>query len=181
MVHQVRTLCVVTAFVFGLTGCGGDTTKSGDGADVVESNGTTSGGVESTTTGLPEGRTWRGHPLDDPNSLLSKRTIYFDYNSSSVSGEERAAVEAHAQYLADNPNASVILEGHADERGTREYNIGLGDQRANAVRQIKTLFGVSGDQMRTVSYGEEKPSRLGHDESSWFFNRRVEVIYESRE
>ena len=84
-------------------------------------------------------------------------------------------VEAHGRYLADNANASVTLEGHADERGSREYNIALGERRANAVRQLMTLIGANGAQIRVVSYGEERPAVDGHDESAWTQNRRVEI------
>lgn len=116
--------------------------------------------------------------LNDPTSLLSKRTLYFDFDSSKINEEERAIVTAHAGFLASNPAAKITLEGHADERGTREYNIGLGERRALAVRQLLLFMGARDDQIQTISYGEEKPASLGHDESSWRLNRRVEILYE---
>ena len=89
-------------------------------------------------------------------------------------------MEAHAHYLAANAGATVTLEGHADERGSREYNIGLGERRAVGVRQLMSLLGASGSQIRTVSYGEERPAVDGHSESIWSANRRVEIIYRTR-
>ncbi|MEM7504879.1 MAG: peptidoglycan-associated lipoprotein Pal [Pseudomonadota bacterium] len=117
------------------------------------------------------------NPLDDPNSLLSSRVIYFDYDSSDVRAEDQALVEAHANYLAQNPGQRVLLEGHADERGSREYNVALGERRALAIGKLMQLLGVSDAQMRAVSYGEERPAEPGHDEGSWALNRRVELVY----
>lgn len=120
------------------------------------------------------------HPLDDPNSMLADRTIYFDFDKNDIKGEFRDVIKAHADFLAGNPSAKVSIEGHADERGTREYNIGLGDRRSNAVRQLLVLQGASSSQVDTISYGEERPAALGHDESSWSQNRRAEIVYTSR-
>ena len=127
----------------------------------------------------PDG--FQGHPLDDPASPLAERTIYFEFDSSDVRASQRATAEAHARYLSENPGASITLEGHADERGSREYNIALGERRANSVRQLMTLLGAAGQQIRTISYGEERPAATGHDESSWRLNRRVEIVYRDRE
>lgn len=118
--------------------------------------------------------------LDDPNSLLSNRVVYFDFDRNDVKDEFRNVINAHAEYLANNPGAKVTIEGHADERGTREYNIGLGDRRANAVRQLMVLQGASSSQADSISYGEERPADLGHNESSWSKNRRAEIVYSSR-
>jgi len=123
---------------------------------------------------------FKGNPLDDPASLLSNRTVYFDYNQSEIKGPDRPVIEAHGRYLADNPNASITLEGHADERGSREYNIALGEQRANAVRQLMALLGASASQIKVISYGEERPAAEGHNEAAWRLNRRVEIKYNSR-
>ena len=117
------------------------------------------------------------NPLEDPNSLLSKRVIYFDFDKADIRAEFRDIVQAHAAYLGQNANVSVTLEGHADERGSREYNIGLGERRANAVKNVLTLQGAGGSQVETVSYGEERPVAMGHDEQSWGLNRRVEIVY----
>ena len=115
--------------------------------------------------------------LDDPQSPLSVRTIYFEYDSSEISSDYRSTVEAHSLYLQQNPSTSVILEGHGDERGSREYNLALGERRAKAVKQQMLLLGANSNQIRLVSYGEERPASDGHDESSWQQNRRVEILY----
>jgi len=115
--------------------------------------------------------------LDDPQSALSIRIIYFEYNSNEIRSEYRSAIEAHAAYLSQNPSTTITLEGHADERGSREYNLALGESRAKAVKQQLLILGASSSQIRLVSYGEERPAVDGHDESSWQQNRRVEILY----
>jgi peptidoglycan-associated lipoprotein len=109
--------------------------------------------------------------------LLAKRTVYFDFDSSEIKGEGTDIVAAHAKYLAANPGTRVRLEGHTDERGSREYNIGLGERRAQAVRRALLLQGAADAQISTVSYGEERPAVPGHDEAAWAKNRRVEIVY----
>jgi peptidoglycan-associated lipoprotein len=109
--------------------------------------------------------------------LLAKRTVYFDFDSSEIKGEGTDIVAAHAKYLAANPSTRVRLEGHTDERGSREYNIGLGERRAQAVRRALLLQGAADTQLSTVSYGEERPAVPGHDEAAWAKNRRVEIVY----
>ena len=115
--------------------------------------------------------------LDEPGSPLANRTIYFDFDSAKVTEESLVLLEAHGNFIASNGDVSVRLEGHADERGSREYNIALGDRRAQSVRQILLFQGASVDQLDTVSYGEEQPAMLGHNEDSWSKNRRVELVY----
>lgn len=110
--------------------------------------------------------------------LTSKTRIYFEFDSSSVDDEGRAIVEAHAAHLASNPGIRVTLEGHADERGTREYNLALGERRAQAVQKLMGALGVGANRVTTVSYGEEKPVDPDHNESAWRQNRRVEIIYQ---
>ncbi len=117
-------------------------------------------------------------PFSDPASLLSKKIIYFDYNSADV--KDIDIVNAHARYLAEHPSARVRLEGHADERGTREYNVALSEQRAYAVKQLMLFQGVRPQQISIVAYGEERPVVYGHDEASYRENRRVEIVYESK-
>ena len=109
--------------------------------------------------------------------LISERKIYFDFDKSDIKPEFRDIVEAHAKYLAANPGASVTIEGHCDERGTREYNMALGERRAHSVMQMLTLLGVSKNQVSTVSFGEERPDVDGHDESAWKWNRRAVFVY----
>ena len=109
--------------------------------------------------------------------LLATRLVYFDFDSSEIKGQGTDVVAAHAKYLARNAAARVRLEGHTDERGSREYNIGLGERRAQAVRRALLLQGASEGQLSTVSYGEERPAVPGHDEAAWAKNRRVEIVY----
>mgnify|MGYP001096187415 CR=1 FL=1 len=135
-------------------------------------------GAETMPT--EEATGFQGSPLDDPESLLSKRTIYFDFDKSNIKDKFRDIIKAHAQYLAENPQARVTLEGHADERGTREYNMALGERRAKAVEQMLVLQGADRSQLKTVSYGEERPAALGHDEEAWALNRRVVIKYTQR-
>jgi len=109
--------------------------------------------------------------------LLAKRVVYFDFDSSEIKGEGTDIVGAHAKYLANNPTARVRLEGHTDDRGSREYNIGLGERRAQSVRRALLLQGATEAQLSTVSYGAERPAVAGHDEAAWAKNRRVEIVY----
>ena len=126
-------------------------------------------------------------PADDANAttdaagpsgeLLSKRIVYFDFDRADIRADSQTVVAAHARYLAANPTQKVRLEGHADERGSREYNIGLGERRGQAVRRALLLQGVAEAQLSTVSYGEERPAVAGSDEQAYALNRRVEIVY----
>lgn len=118
--------------------------------------------------------------FDNSESLLSKRVIYFDFDKSEVRSEYRAIVAAHAAYVSANRSARVTLEGHADERGTREYNLGLGERRGNSVTGLLSAAGAMGNQLDTVSYGEERPVCRVSDDSCWSQNRRVEIVYTAR-
>ena len=118
--------------------------------------------------------------FDNPASLLSKRVIYFDFDQSSVRAEYRGIVSAHAAYLAAQSSARVTLEGHTDERGTREYNLGLGERRGNSVMGLMSAQGARSNQLVVVSYGEERPVCRVSDEECWGQNRRVEIVYTSR-
>lgn len=109
--------------------------------------------------------------------LLAKTRVYFAFDSSAIDDEGRAIVEAHAGYLAANPGVRLTLEGHCDERGTREYNLALGERRAQSVEKLMRALGVGSNRVTTVSYGEEKPVDAEHNESAWRQNRRVEIQY----
>ncbi|MCI0401209.1 MAG: peptidoglycan-associated lipoprotein Pal [Gammaproteobacteria bacterium] len=171
-------LLVTLAVVVGGCKTTGGTSTTGEvevedlGSKVSEGE---TGGAEAR--GLGDEGAFQGSPLDDPNSPLSVRVIYFDYDSSEIKAEYRPTIEAHAAYLASHPDVPVTLEGNADERGSREYNLALGDRRAEAVRRQLILLSASAGQIRTVSYGEERPAALDHDESAWSLNRRVEIVY----
>ncbi len=111
--------------------------------------------------------------------LLTVRLVHFDYDSSDLSNADYQTLQAHAQYLSQNPTAKVLLAGHADERGTREYNMALGERRANAVQAYLNSNGAKSSQLDTVSYGKEKPLNDGNDEAAWAENRRVEITYKA--
>lgn len=166
-----------------LSGCSG-TGETRDDAAVEEAgsggNGTAALSGSTQTQGYGGTEEFSGHPLDDPASPLSQRVVYFSYDSIEIRSEDRPVLEAHAAYLADHPEANVVLEGHADERGTREYNLALGESRAASTRRLMALLGASEQQLRQVSYGEERPAVIGQDESSWQMNRRVELDYTTR-
>ena len=115
--------------------------------------------------------------LDQVDTPLANRTIYFDFDSAKISDESLAVLEVHGNFIAGNGDVTVRLEGHTDERGSREYNIALGDRRAQSVRRVLLFQGASVDQIDTVSYGEEQPASLGHEEAAWSMNRRVELVY----
>jgi peptidoglycan-associated lipoprotein len=114
---------------------------------------------------------------ETPEALLDRTIIYFEFDSSAIRAQYAQSVAAHANHLNNNSRMKVRLEGHTDERGSREYNIGLGERRAQAVRRALMLQGVRGDQISTVSYGEERPAVSGSDEEAWAMNRRVEIVY----
>jgi len=110
-------------------------------------------------------------------SMPGAKTIYFSFDRSEVKNDQQALVTAHAKYLAGHAKLRARIEGHCDERGSREYNVGLGERRAQAVRRLMLFQGVADRQMETVSYGEERPAARSHNESSWAKNRRAEIVY----
>lgn len=112
-------------------------------------------------------------------AFLAKRVVHFDYDSTELSNEDLQTLQAHAQFLVANANSRVALTGHTDERGTREYNMALGERRAKAVESFLITTGVSPNQLEAVSYGKEMPINAGHDENAWKENRRVEINYEA--
>ncbi|MEO6354343.1 MAG: peptidoglycan-associated lipoprotein Pal [Oxalobacteraceae bacterium] len=116
-------------------------------------------------------------PLNDPQGVLAKRSIYFDTDSYIVQGEFQPVVDAHSQFLIKNRARKIIIQGNTDERGGREYNLALGQKRAEAVRKSLSLLGVPESQMEAVSLGKEKPKSLGSDEASWAENRRADIVY----
>lgn len=118
------------------------------------------------------------NPLKDPNNILSKRSIYFDFDKDEVKAEFRPLVEAHAKYLVANPNSKVIFQGGADNRGSREYNLSLGQRRSVAVKKAVNVLGAQDKQIETVSYGEEKAKDC-KDETCYQQDRRVDIVYEN--
>lgn len=163
-----------------LLGCSSTPDRQG-GADVTDrsTGASADGGTESgaMTSAASQGSSWYGDPLENPDSILATRVIYFDFDQSIISMDYRDVIRAHAEYLATHPQVTIRLEGHADERGTREYNLGLGESRANAVRNMMMAEGVSDGQIIVVSYGEERAAAYEHNEEAWALNRRVELVY----
>ena len=152
-----------------LAGC--QSTPTTDTAAPVEDKsaaGTTPGGASTSGT---------SNPLRDPNNILSKRSVYFDFDSYVVRDEFKPLVEAHGRYLQSNRNARMTIQGNADERGSHEYNLALGQRRADAVKRMMILLGAGDGQVETVSFGKEKPRNQGHDEVAWAENRRDDMVY----
>ncbi|VAW83255.1 Tol-Pal system peptidoglycan-associated lipoprotein PAL [hydrothermal vent metagenome] len=184
----MRLVVLVSIFGFIVVGCsstpkepGSDINDPVDVTDVMEDTDTDTGMTDVETAqgeGIDEFGLIEEHPLDAADTLLAKRVLYFDLDSALVKDEFSEVVEAHAGFLAENPDARLTLEGHADERGTREYNLGLGERRAQAVSQFLQLIGATSNQLTNVSYGEERPVDLGHDDIAYQANRRVELVYE---
>ena len=156
-------------------GTGAEGGESGAGATV----GTIGEGGAFAGSAL-EGMTisYEKNAINDPGNVLSIKTIYFDYDSSELSDDDVEVIKHHGKYLALNSDASMRLEGHTDERGTREYNIALADRRAQSIKKLLLFQGASSSQITIISYGEEKPAALGHDEAAWKLNRRAELVYE---
>ena len=115
--------------------------------------------------------------LDDPNSILAKRSVYYPFDVSAVQDEDKPVVQAHAKYLGQHSDRSVRVEGNADERGSNEYNLALGQRRADGVKKMLVVGGANSSQIEASSYGEEKPVASGHDEASWSQNRRADIEY----
>ncbi len=175
---QVVKLVLLLLPILLLIGCGAKEVKDEAGADESVVVPAADGQGASEGIGLAEDAEAAAAASAEPEKdLLSERKIYFDFDRSNVREEFGAIIEAHAQYLVDNPSASLVIEGHCDERGTREYNIALGEQRAHSVSKMLTLLGASKSQIRTVSYGEERPEVEGHEEPAWQWNRRAVLVY----
>jgi peptidoglycan-associated lipoprotein len=175
-------IMLLLAASLALTACGPKVKKPSSTAGTEVGSGTGTG-AQGSGTGPAGGATaaGAGNPDDEtagPQAgLLATRIVYFDFDSSDIKGDATDVVAAHAKYLGTNASARIRLEGHTDERGSPEYNIGLGERRAQAVRHAMLLQGASESQITTVSYGEERPAVAGHDDASWAKNRRVEIVY----
>ena len=175
---SIRILFVI-GLAFLLLGCSKDQIKEEEPVEVTDlnANSTASDEDSAQTYGAEDDSGSTFSQLDDPQSPLSVRIIYFEYDSTQISSDYRSTIEAHSLYLQQNPSTYITLEGHADERGSREYNLALGEGRAKADKQQMLLLGATSNQIRLVSYGEERPANDGHDDMSWQQNRRVEILY----
>jgi peptidoglycan-associated lipoprotein len=175
-------VAITTAFAVALLwGCAANQGPRGSQTQAPEEQ----GGQMEGQTATPSGQDVSGGlgPLagqsedGSDGSNVVNRVIYFDFDSSEVKPQYRSLIEAHARYLQENPNVVSILEGHADEQGSREYNVALGNRRAEKVRQLMSIYGITRQQLHTLSYGEERPAVAGNDEASYAQNRRVEIVY----
>jgi peptidoglycan-associated lipoprotein len=169
----IVTACATTEEI-GISDDGSQTDGSvgGDGTMII-----TEDDVGASASAISDEQMTAREMLEQSDSILANRTIYFEFDSAKLSDETISILEAHGAFIAENGNVDVRLEGHTDERGSREYNIALGDRRAQSVRRVLLLQGASTDQIDTVSYGEEQPAMRGHTEEAWDQNRRVELIY----
>ena len=169
---------IVLALVFavGVAACGGGASVKDAPVDDQSTSSAELGTAESgsmTSESMSDEGTQMAMAGERPTTLR----VHFEFDSSALDSESRALIEAHAAYLAANPDVLLGLEGHADERGTREYNLALGERRGQAVRRMMRLLGIDSQRLTATSYGEENPVAMGHDESAWRLNRRVEFLY----
>ncbi len=181
MTRYLLNMTLAAMVVVTLSGCSSLGKKAPANA-AVENGGISNGEMNdidaARSRGLKDGAGAAGaNALNDPKSPLSTRIIYFDYDSTTIRSDFGPIVQAHASYLAAHPGTALTLEGHTDERGTPEYNLALGERRAMAVRRQLVLLGANAGQVKTVSYGKERPVAEGHDEASYGKNRRVELVY----
>jgi peptidoglycan-associated lipoprotein len=168
-------LILLTAAIFSLAACNRSNTLP-DAADDAAGGGFGDDRVSTSGGGVEQGI--GVSPLEaERERLMQQLVVYFDYDQAEIKPEYTALLAAHGAYLARSANVQLRLEGNTDERGSREYNIGLGERRAQAVRRVLMLQGAQGTQLTTVSYGEERPAQTGTDEESWRLNRRVELSY----
>ena len=165
-----------------LAACSSSAVKDKPAAPVVDSGSSSSqtagANGDGASTGSASQDSMSGNPLKDPNNILSKRSVYFDFDKDEVKAEYRPLVEAHAKYLQANPNAKLAIQGNADNRGSREYNLALGQRRSVAVKKAMNLAGAQDKQIETVSYGEEKAAQTCKDDACWSKDRRADVVYD---
>ena len=166
-------LILLTAAAFSVAGCNRSNTLPDESASANIGL-----GDGASTSSQSSGSGITVSPLEaEQQRLMQQLVVYFDYDQADIRPEFTALLAAHGQFLVQNANAQLRLEGHADERGSREYNIGLGERRAQAVRRVLMLQGAATTQLTTVSYGEERPAATGSDDEAWRLNRRVELVY----
>ena len=180
MINRLIPVLLLLSFLLVISGCSSTNTKSEDGVmtDTIEDGEPIDVGADDqTSSGLDEDGVVILDPLDDPASDLFVRTIYFDYDSANIREDSLVIVREHGKYLSSSPDRLVRLEGHADERGTREYNLALGEERAKSVRELLLLEGAQEEQIELVSFGEERPAVEGTDDAALQLNRRVEIVY----
>ena len=181
----MKNYLLILLMAFALAACDNNIKPDGEGeaatgSSETASDGATVGAVDGEGGGAAQALasiSYEASAINDANSVLAARVIYFDYDSSKVTGDNIELVKHHGKYLSANASASIRLEGHTDERGTREYNVALADRRAQAVKRLLMFQGAASSQITVISYGEEKPASLGHTEAAWHLNRRAELVY----
>jgi len=179
---QIERLLIATAAIAILAGCA-STPLEEKAAPVAEKS--VPAPPPAPTTPAPDARAVQRvdtapkeiDPLTDPNSALAKKSVFFEFDRFEVRSEFQPLVEAHGRYLASTKQRHIVIEGNADERGSREYNLALGQKRADAVKSRLTLLGATDSQIETISYGEERPKATGHTEGDWAQNRRADIVY----
>ena len=175
-----RGVLLAASLAFVLAGCSSVNLDEQPPAPIVDANAAaaTKTGPDPRAVAPVDAQAGRAlDPLDDPNNPLSKRSVFFDFDSFVVKSEYQPIVQTHGGYLGSNKQRKVTVEGHTDERGGREYNLALGQKRAEAVKQRLMLLGVVDSQVETVSFGEEKPRATGSSEEAWAQNRRADLNY----
>ena len=169
----------------GLAACSGAPTTEQDPAGVEERKPSDASGAQTQPvkpggvtrvdlTGKPAAKS----PLTDPANILSRRSIFYDLDQYDIKDQYKDLVEAHARYLRENPATKMLIQGNTDERGSREYNVALGQRRSDNVKKTLLLLGAKEAQIESVSLGEEKPRAEGHDEAAWSQNRRSDILYQ---
>lgn len=169
----MKQLIIAALFAFFIVGCSSTPDTSEQGGAPVETRG---GDVSTVTAGGVDGSRLPA-VLTDPKSILSKRSVYFDYDKYEVRNEYKDLVTAHAKFLTDNRQYKMLIQGNTDDRGSREYNLALGQKRADAIKKMLTLLGAREDQVESVSLGEEKPKNEGQNDAAWAENRRGDMLY----
>jgi peptidoglycan-associated lipoprotein len=178
---RFRSLLAIAASLAIIAGC--SSTQTGTTAPISDSQSgqgqTNAGGPGTVDLTRGQGQMLGASELTDPKNVLSKRSVYFDFDSAEVKDEFRSMLQAHATYLQRTPSAKMLIQGNTDERGSREYNIALGQRRADAVKRTLVLLGAPAAAIETVSLGKEKPRRTGHSEADFAENRRGDILYSS--
>jgi peptidoglycan-associated lipoprotein len=176
----IRAAMAGTVFAVVLAGCSSVNLDEQKPAPIVDASatGTPATGPDPRGVAPVDAQASRGlDPFNDPASPLYKKSVFFDFDSFVVKSEFQPVVEAHGKYLASTKNRRIVVEGNTDERGGREYNLALGQKRAEAVKQRLMLLGASDAQIETVSFGKEKPRAVGSNEEAWAQNRRADIVY----
>ena len=181
--RTIPAFIAAVALIAGCTTTGEDPGSSPSGAPVVDAGKPGAPKPGAGAQSAPIARvdvTGKGDKGIDPRvkeGVLARRSIYYDLDQFDVKDEYRSLVEAHAKYLRENPSARILIQGNTDERGSREYNVGLGQRRSDGVKKMLVLLGAREGQIESVSLGEEKPQSDGHEESAWSKNRRSDILY----